>query len=1010
MAVIRVQNQAGVQQFGQLIFGYSSATEHLDLDYVRVRKPDGRIVDTPAATAQDFAPEILRDAPMYSDYRQRHVSVVDLHPGDALEYHTIVHVTTALAPDQFWYEHTFPRNTAVGEDRLEIDVPKSRDVKLKSPDKKYEIRETADRRVYTWVVRDVAPDRKHEREEDDFDLSDQQPDVQLSTFADWMQVAHWYAKLQGDRVVVDDHVQQKALELTRGATTPLEKAHRLYDYVASNVRYVSLSFGVGRLQPHAASEVLQNGFGDCKDKHTLLEALLRAAGIASYPVLISSYRKIDPDIPSPAQFDHEITAARVGKGEELTWLDTTSEVAPYGLIMYQLRNKQALLASDDTYAGLRKTTADAPLRNLVAIKIDGKFSETGVLDATFELTAQGDSDLPIRMALRRAPPAAWQRVLEVFSAVWGYADGDIAEVHVDSLENTRKPLHLTYHFHKENFFRVPTSGANFRVLPPIQLSGLSRTNPRKGPQPLDVGPSVEETYRAHIQFPATYSVTTPDSVRMARDYGEYSSSYTLNKNVLDAERHLVLKVNELPPARRADYDSFRNLSSSDVQQFLNCSIAEASAAALASASRINGTAEELHKAGTAALNRKDFASAADLLKRSLDQDASQKDAWEDLGLAYAALHRHDDAVNAFRKQIEADAFHARANGDLAAELQEQSKFDEAVAAYRKQLEITPGDKSALKNLGLLLVQTHHEAEALTELETAASLPPDDPEVKIALARLYAKNGNTAKAEALMKSVTGVSDMTSGPDLYSASLRDNIDASQTEREARQTLDSIGEQFDDGEFDRLGSSAFSAMNLVALAWARLGWAKFLQGETLEAMQFLNSSWMLSQSGTVGNRLARLLEKEGQRDRARHAYALAAAAGGAEVQASRQSVARLATAAAAADQEIAQAAVELHTARTVLVPVLAQGAASANFALVFDSSTKPERADFLDGDDTLRTAGPQLQRKDYPVKFPDVSSVKLVRRARLSCADSKCSVELLAPESMNAGQVRPPAAQKQ
>ena len=164
-------------------------------------------------------------------------------------------------------------------------------------------------------------------------------------------------------------------------------------------------------------------------------------------------------------------------------------------------------------------------------------------------------------------------MLELFSAVWGYPDGDISEVHVDPLENISKPLHLTYHFHKDNFFRVPSSGANFRVLPPIQISGLSPANPRKGPRPLDVGPSIEQTFRAHIQFPATYNVTAPDSVRMVRDYGEYSSSYTLNKNVLDAERHLVLKVNELLPARRADYESFRNLSSRDVQQFLNCNIA-----------------------------------------------------------------------------------------------------------------------------------------------------------------------------------------------------------------------------------------------------------------------------------------------------------------------------------------------------------------------------------------------------------------------------------------------------
>jgi hypothetical protein len=63
-AVIRVQSEAGVQQYGQLVVGYSSATEKLTIDYVRVRKPGGEVVDTPEANAQDFAPEIFASAPM----------------------------------------------------------------------------------------------------------------------------------------------------------------------------------------------------------------------------------------------------------------------------------------------------------------------------------------------------------------------------------------------------------------------------------------------------------------------------------------------------------------------------------------------------------------------------------------------------------------------------------------------------------------------------------------------------------------------------------------------------------------------------------------------------------------------------------------------------------------------------------------------------------------------------------------------------------------------------------
>ena len=70
---------------------------------------------------------------------------------------------------------------------------------------------------------------------------------------------------------------------------------------------MSLSLGVGRYQPHASSEVLHNQYGDCKDKHTLLASLLEAEGLHASSVLINATRKLDPDVPSPSQFDHVIT-------------------------------------------------------------------------------------------------------------------------------------------------------------------------------------------------------------------------------------------------------------------------------------------------------------------------------------------------------------------------------------------------------------------------------------------------------------------------------------------------------------------------------------------------------------------------------------------------------------------------------------------------------------------------------------------------------------------------------
>ena len=406
-AVIRIQSQAGVEEFGQLVFGYSSATEKLEVEYVRVRKPDGQVITTPESTAQDFAPDVLREAPMYSDYRQRHISVAALQPGDTLEYRTVTRVVTPLAGGNFWYQTTFPKGVVVNEDRLEINVPKSREIKLKTPSHKPEIQDTGDRRVYTWVVKNIRPERDKDRDRDEAD-EDTGPDVQLTTFTDWKQIAQWYARLQGERMTVDDSVRKKADELTKGAATPAEKARRLYDFVARNVRYVSISLGVGRYQPHSASDVLQSGYGDCKDKHTLFSAMLRAEGIQSYPVLIDSSRELDEDVPSPAQFDHVITAARLGTGTALTWLDTTPEVTPFGLILYQLRNKQAVLASEDSEGGLQRTPADSPVKDFMRFTLDGKFSEFGALDATLEVTAQGDRDWPMRGRFRRVSQAQWK--------------------------------------------------------------------------------------------------------------------------------------------------------------------------------------------------------------------------------------------------------------------------------------------------------------------------------------------------------------------------------------------------------------------------------------------------------------------------------------------------------------------------------------------------------------------------------------------------------------------------
>ena len=61
---IRVQSEAGVQQLGQLVFGYSSANERLEVDAVEVRRADGSITAASSDAVRDMTSPVARDAPV----------------------------------------------------------------------------------------------------------------------------------------------------------------------------------------------------------------------------------------------------------------------------------------------------------------------------------------------------------------------------------------------------------------------------------------------------------------------------------------------------------------------------------------------------------------------------------------------------------------------------------------------------------------------------------------------------------------------------------------------------------------------------------------------------------------------------------------------------------------------------------------------------------------------------------------------------------------------------------
>src|SRR5262249_26738500 len=153
--------------------------------------------------------------------------------------------------------------------------------------------------------------------------------------------------------------------------------------------------------------------------------------------LINSSRELDPDVPSPGQFDHVITA--VPKGNGLIWLDSTAEVAQFGHIFSVLSAKQALVVYPTNPAAL-VSTPDLQPQGVETFTAKGKIDEAGTLNARMERTSSADDiEVLLRSAFRRTPLPQWKDLVDRISHASGFA-GDVSNVDVSPPERIDQPF------------------------------------------------------------------------------------------------------------------------------------------------------------------------------------------------------------------------------------------------------------------------------------------------------------------------------------------------------------------------------------------------------------------------------------------------------------------------------------------------------------------------------------------------------------------------------------------
>jgi tetratricopeptide (TPR) repeat protein/transglutaminase-like putative cysteine protease len=994
IARVRVQSEAGVQQWGQLLEGYNSANERVEIPYVRVLKEDGTVVKAADSDVQD-------------------ITVPGLRPGEVLEYDIVTVIHTPLAAGEFWTEYEFDKNNIDLDETVDIDIPASRPVKLKSkPGMDPKITEENGRRIYHWSNSHLEreddtkdKDKEKDKKKKKPHPEDERPDIQLTTFETWEQIGRWYASLEKDRRMPSPEVRAKADELIKGSTTDLEKIEALYDYVAKNFRYVSLSLGLSRYQPHAASDVLHDQYGDCKDKHTLLASLLQAEGLHASSVLINSSRKLDPDIPSPSQFDHVITMLPPdGKTiKDEVWMDTTSEVAPFRLLAYSLRNKQALVIPPadppSTVAPhLELTPADTPMPDTEVSDITGKINDIGKLEAHVHYEFRGDEELLLRSVFRRVPQANWQRVVENVNSGLG---GDISNLKVSDPAATREPFTLSYDVSKPNFLDWSKKKTDI-VLPLVQFN-LPEVNENAAEdadsdsEALKLGPKAEYSYSIRLELPAKYTAHAPLAFSLKRDYAEYEATYKLDGGVFTASRKLALREDELPAARATDYLSFRRAVSADLAQQLSVESTTAGAPVPPPDMKADDLVESARAAGEAG----NLPVALALLKRATEIEPKNKYAWNNLGLVYFAMRDDDQAIAAFQKQLEVNPYDEFAYNNLGRAYWNDRKYDDAVKAFNKQLENNPLDKFAHLNLGSMYAEWHKYDLAVPELEKAASLTPDNAELQVSLGDAYLNLGQDDKALSTFDHAVelNASPLVWNNIAYQLSLKKaHLDKAQ--QYAESAVSATAAALRNITLDRLTQQELPLVSSLVAYWDTLGWVHFAEGDLDKAEKFVSAAWSLGHHGEVGDHLGQIYEKRGQKDQALRTYALSMN-GLRPIPETRGRLVSLAGGDTKADAVVARYKEELDHLRTIDLGKATQ-TGNADFFLLLSggagSVAKVDAVKFVSGDEKLKAFTEALKTADYHLTFPDATPVKILRRGTLSCSvGKKCEFVLTLPDDV-------------
>lgn len=378
--VMQPNTRRGVEQASQYHISFAPEYQQLILHSIRIVRAGESREQLDIADIRLVQREQEHDRQIYTGYVTAMVLLSDLQPGDILDLQYSLHGFNPIYGGK--RSAYFPLNWSVPVQQSQLRLlTKAQSLPYVTNQAKMipERRQHNDVVEYRWQQQQVAAVNEEDRLPAWYKPYQF---IEFNEFGHWQDVVTWAQPLYQNNEPLLPELQQKVQRWRQQSQNDEAFVEQVVRFVQNDIRYFGIEIGLNSHQPFSPNTVYQRRYGDCKDKTTLMIALLAAGGIESYPALVShgSRGSIVHRLPGPIVFDHVITYLNLNGTDY--WLDGT-RAQQYGSLQQKGRQyyQQALVIKDG-------------VNQLTAVPVPAEIDAVSYMQEHFELQAVG---APVRL-------------------------------------------------------------------------------------------------------------------------------------------------------------------------------------------------------------------------------------------------------------------------------------------------------------------------------------------------------------------------------------------------------------------------------------------------------------------------------------------------------------------------------------------------------------------------------------------------------------------------------------